>query len=137
MLGGNPSPNATNPAGNPVNFREVRFPGVQGDCSACHEGDSFALPIPTGLLPTIEQVRTCTEAVSRDTNDFCETAYWEVSERIEIPATTAACTGCHDTPAASAHASVNTTAAGEESCAVCHGPGSAYDVSTVHPLIAR
>ena len=49
-----------------------------------------------------------------------------------IPATTSACTACHfDTPTM-AHAVLNTSAQFGESCTVCHGPGAAYDATTVH-----
>jgi hypothetical protein len=46
-----------------------------------------------------------------------------------------ACTGCHDGPASLAHAEINTTASGVESCAACHGPGRLFAVSTAHPPV--
>jgi len=42
-----------------------------------------------------------------------------------------ACIGCHVTPAASSHASANTTPIGE-SCVVCHGPDAEFAVDKVH-----
>lgn len=47
-------------------------------------------------------------------------------------ATTSACTACHLTTSAYAHALTNTNAKFGESCSVCHGTGAAYDASQVH-----
>jgi len=45
----------------------------------------------------------------------------------------AACTSCHDDASAVAHAQINTTAAGVESCNACHGTGRLYSVTAMHP----
>jgi OmcA/MtrC family decaheme c-type cytochrome len=47
---------------------------------------------------------------------------------------TSACTTCHDSPDALAHAEINTTAGGVESCGVCHGAGRGEAVDAVHPV---
>jgi OmcA/MtrC family decaheme c-type cytochrome len=47
-------------------------------------------------------------------------------------ATTSACTACHLTNSAYAHALTNTNAKFGESCSVCHGTGAAFDASQVH-----
>jgi hypothetical protein len=44
----------------------------------------------------------------------------------------AACTSCHDSDAAGAHAELQTTAADVETCEVCHGAGKEFDVTEVH-----
>jgi predicted CXXCH cytochrome family protein len=48
------------------------------------------------------------------------------------PAISSACTGCHDTSSARAHAETMTTASGDESCAACHAAGAEYGIDTVH-----
>jgi OmcA/MtrC family decaheme c-type cytochrome len=45
---------------------------------------------------------------------------------------TRACITCHDSPAAAAHAELNTTAAGVEACTVCHAAGSALGADQIH-----
>jgi OmcA/MtrC family decaheme c-type cytochrome len=49
-----------------------------------------------------------------------------------VPATTSACTACHFDVPTMAHAVLNTSTQFGESCTVCHGPGAAYDATTVH-----
>jgi hypothetical protein len=46
----------------------------------------------------------------------------------------AVCGSCHDSEAAAAHIDVQTSALGQESCAVCHGPGRELDVTLVHKV---
>ncbi|HKE20195.1 MAG TPA: OmcA/MtrC family decaheme c-type cytochrome [Kofleriaceae bacterium] len=132
VLGGNPTPNAGNPAGTPIDFAETRYPRRLADCSACHADGTFELPLAIGLLPSILQVRTCLEDPAADTNAFCDGANWVAAEEMAIGPTAAVCTSCHDAPFTQAHAEVMTTDAGEESCATCHGPGSILDVAVVH-----
>jgi OmcA/MtrC family decaheme c-type cytochrome len=48
------------------------------------------------------------------------------------PATTSACTACHLTTAAVAHARANTSIKFGESCDVCHGASGAYAATQVH-----
>lgn len=93
-------------------FSEVRFPGDRRNCEKCHEPGAYTLPLPSGVLPTT------------------------ITQEGEPVATTlpivAACTACHDTAEAKAHAALQTTADGEETCAVCHGQGKEFDAATVH-----
>jgi len=37
-------------------FGEVRFPGDLRNCSACHSGTSYQVPLPPGVLPTVESM---------------------------------------------------------------------------------
>jgi OmcA/MtrC family decaheme c-type cytochrome len=97
-------------------FGEVRFPGDLRNCSACHSGTSYLLPLPPGVLPTVESmISGGTESVVGQT-----------------PPTQDACLACHDSAAAAAHAEVNTAGSGAEACPVCHGEGAVEAVSVVH-----
>jgi OmcA/MtrC family decaheme c-type cytochrome len=96
-------------AGSPENFNKVRFPGDRRNCSKCHEGTSYQLPLPTWLMSSLTP-----------RGFFSPT-----------PPATTACLGCHDSRSTAAHAFVNTAPFGE-SCATCHGEGSEFAVTRVH-----
>ncbi len=134
VLGANPTPSAANPAGTPVDFRELRYPGVQGDCRQCHLPGTWAISDARGRLPTREQVRVCREDPAADGDALCDAALWVPTSTRTIAPVATACLGCHDGDAAAAHAEVNTTLAGAEACSVCHGPGAEHDVARVHPI---
>ncbi|MBK9265527.1 MAG: OmcA/MtrC family decaheme c-type cytochrome [Polyangiaceae bacterium] len=130
VLGGNPSPTKANPAGNPVDFGEVRYPGDRNACWTCHAGDTYMLPLSSNLLPKKTQVLACAEDPLADGDNYCDERIIQ-SEKL-IPPETAACTGCHDAPYVVAHAETMTSASGIEACATCHGKGAALDVQVVH-----
>lgn len=135
IIGGFPAPSAANPAGTPIDFSEVRFPGDRRACWACHTGASYTLPTAANTIPTITSaVYTCTEDPAADANDYCSSAYFVAVSQTTLQATGAACTGCHDAPAVVAHAETMTAASGAEACATCHGPGAEFDVDVVHAL---
>ena len=108
----------------------VQYPGQLNNCRACHAGDSFALPLPTGVLgPSLN-----TGANAADPAD----------DRVASPMA-AVCASCHDGDSAKAHMVANggnfdTTQAELdggtvlEQCAVCHAAGRVVDVATVHGL---
>lgn len=111
IYGGNP----TNPQ--PVDLRTVHpFPADRANCNVCHQpGTAFV----TGALEGLPPIRIAVDGqVVR-----------------EIPPVTAACTGCHDSARALIHATTQTISGGAESCAVCHGQGRPFSVSTVHRLV--
>ncbi len=134
VLGGYPPPNAGNPGGSPINFGEVRFPGILNDCNTCHVNNSFELPLASGVLPSLSEMRNCTEVTTDDADDYCNDPFWVVTDTILTPPTAAVCTSCHDSPSVAAHAEVMTTMAGVESCTTCHGPGEAFDAAQAHGL---
>ncbi len=93
-------------------FSDVVFPGNRADCATCHVTDSYLLPLPRTVQPTI-------------VTQGGET----VSSTLPI---VSACTACHDTQAARGHAALETTTEGLETCQVCHGSGREFDVAIVH-----
>lgn len=98
-----------------TNFNEVTFPGDIKDCTKCHAGTAYTLPLPTGIA-----------SVNTPRDYFSP----------QGPAT-AACLGCHDNSDAAAHAYLNSTtfpgaSVPSEACATCHGTGKDWDVAKVH-----
>ena len=132
VLGGFPVPNKANPAGTPVDFGEVRYPGDQKACWACHKAGTYLPPLAQGLLPSKTQILGCTEDPAADADDYCDVR--TVDSETATPPVSAACTGCHDMPDAVAHAETMTASSGVEACGTCHGSGAAYDVDVVHAL---
>lgn len=99
----------------PVGFNSVLFPGDRKKCDICHVTAVPTLPLP--------------EAASNI--DF----FNKDGQQIIIPPTTAACTSCHDNANAIAHARLNSTPDGVESCSVCHKAGRSADIAGAHGQI--
>jgi OmcA/MtrC family decaheme c-type cytochrome len=133
VLGGFPAPSKANPAGTPIDFGEVRYPGDRNACWTCHAGPTYMLPLGSNLLPIKTQTLACIEDPAADPDNYCDNRI-VASEKL-IPPETAACTGCHDAPYVVAHAETMTTASGIEACATCHGPGAEFDVQKVHAAL--
>ena len=131
VLGGFPGPAKPNPAGTPIDFSLVVYPGDVGECQACHTVEGHQLPLPSNLLPVLER-RTlqCTENPAADADNYCDIRV--ASGENIIAAETAACIGCHDEPVTAAHAEIMTTADGVATCAVCHAPGKFSDADIYH-----
>lgn len=127
------------------NFSDVVFPQDSGNCYACHSNP------PSG--PTFYPGDTLMQAMTTDTglskNPLEATT---PGNPISTSPTMAACTGCHAASLVISHMEQNggstsvlkdaegrmipaSSAAGVETCAVCHGPGGVADVAKVHNVI--
>ncbi len=106
-------------------YEDLVYPAPISDCRQCHiqsdQGDSFALPLADGIPPL------------------------SLSDGSIITATAATCSVCHSGTSAQAHMEQNgaafnyvpipgDTGTPVEACAVCHGPGSQYDIAVLHGL---
>lgn len=100
----------------PIDLSAVHpFPGDRANCTTCHEPGTYAL---SGALERAAPLTVTVEGqIIR-----------------QVPPVTAACTGCHDSPRAMAHATNMTTALGVETCATCHGTGRPFAVEAVHRI---
>ena len=87
----------------------IGYPGDRRDCNACHVNNSQQLPLRDGMLP----VQDARQALP-----------------VAMPET-AACTACHSTNYAKAHALSNTVRIGE-ACGTCHGPNAEFSVDRAH-----
>ena len=134
VLGGFPLPSAANPGGTPNDFTDVRYPAPLTACGACHTSQSWTLPMTasTAYAPTTSGFMSCDPAAGSNPAAYCASPYWTVTSTAQEPPQTSVCTSCHDAPYTLAHAQLNTTAAGVEACATCHGAGMAEDVALFH-----
>lgn len=94
-------------------FSKILFPGDRRNCEKCHVPGAQLLDfMQWGAQPTI--ISQAGQVVK------------------SIPPITSACTSCHDSVLAEAHATVMTTDEGVETCKVCHAEGRDFAVSKVH-----
>jgi OmcA/MtrC family decaheme c-type cytochrome len=132
VVGGDPGPTPSNPAGTPVDFGTVGYPGNLRACWACHASTSYFLPLPPGLLPTkTGETLACTDP-TLDAGAYC--AAPAAQSATYLAPASAACTACHDAPSSLTHAQSYVAPDGTESCASCHGNGAPWDVQAVHVL---
>ncbi len=95
--------------GTPHNYNEVAFPQSLANCSACHM-DGTELGVPLNAASTMDP------------------------RGLFDPATplVGACTTCHASLSAAAHADLNTSPTFGDSCDVCHGAGAEFAVDKEH-----
>ena len=94
----------------PHNYNEVVFPRPLADCESCHDAGTQNLPLPANVLSTV------------DPRGLFDPA----------PPVTAACTTCHTSLSAAAHADLSTNEEYGESCDVCHGANAEFSVERSH-----
>lgn len=105
-------------------FDDVRFPGNRADCTTCHVANGFLIEaIPVTAPPT-----TANESASV----LHQGTPVHPATEASTPVIQSACLSCHDSPAAKAHASLETTGTGLEACQVCHGEQRDVSVRSVH-----
>mgnify|MGYP000574225210 CR=1 FL=1 len=106
------------------------FPRGIGDCTACHDNDSYSLPISETALGT-----TIDTGIDRE----------DPNDDLVVSPTAAVCSSCHDANSAQGHMELNgadfSTNQADldnglviEQCSICHGAGRTYDVKKMHPI---
>jgi OmcA/MtrC family decaheme c-type cytochrome len=94
---------------NTTNANGLLYPGDQRDCAKCHVGTTYEVPLPAGLIPTVDPT------------------FWYSP----LQPTASACLGCHNGEDDAAHAYQMTAPFGE-ACQACHAEGDDFAVSLVH-----
>ncbi|MFI5298394.1 MAG: OmcA/MtrC family decaheme c-type cytochrome [Polyangiales bacterium] len=132
VLGGQPLPTPTAPAGTPIDFGKVDYPGDQRACWACHASTSYLPPLADGLLPTVTAATLSCSDPSPSPAAYCVNR--TLTSTTTLAPVAAACTACHDDSSTVAHVEVNVAPDGAEACATCHGAGAQWDTQLVHAL---
>lgn len=96
----------------------LQYPGDLRQCTTCHTGESYRLPLPLERAPMLSNTDVYTTPVA------------------------AVCSSCHDSALSTAHMETaggalfdqpyDNVAAVTETCAICHGEGAAAAVDVVH-----
>ncbi|MBI3179375.1 MAG: hypothetical protein HYZ27_06910, partial [Deltaproteobacteria bacterium] len=78
---------------------EVTFPGILNNCTACHVGSAYTLPLVDGVLgSTID-----TDPSAATKAQATTTALQEPADDLNISPTAAVCSACHDSDLAKTH----------------------------------
>ncbi len=114
--------------GSVIFLGDVEFPRSIAQCTICHtEGTYRVESVPENAAPMV---------ANETASIFHQASPAHVAAEARRLPVTAACTGCHDTGAALAHAERNTID-GRENCAVCHGQNGFLSVDEVHGVRAQ
>jgi OmcA/MtrC family decaheme c-type cytochrome len=132
VVGGAPLPTSDRPAGTPIDFGRVAYPGDLRACWACHASTSYLPPLADGLSATLTSATFGCLDTPLVSTQYCATR--TLLGTTSLGPLGAACTACHDETSTVAHAEVNTAPDGTESCATCHGRGAIEDTQVVHAL---
>ena len=96
-------------------------------------GVRYPAMTPTGGVPDTAKCYMCHVNTSEAVFPIGKNAVLDTQGPLSpIPATTSACTACHQNLSALDHAVAQTDPKFGESCDVCHATGAAYDVDQVH-----
>jgi OmcA/MtrC family decaheme c-type cytochrome len=116
--------------GNPYDFGKS-FASVPA--SIANTGVRFPVMGPTGSVADTAKCDMCHVSNSETKFPIGKNNVTDPQGKLNpAPATTSACTACHQNTSALAHAVVNTDPKFGESCDVCHGSGAEFDVQKVH-----
>lgn len=112
-----------------VNFLgDVEFPGNLARCTTCHAAGTYQIEsVPADAPATVANESATIVHAAKPAHAS--------SEAGRLPVT-AACTSCHDTGAALAHAERNTIE-GKENCSACHGKIGFMSVDDMHGIPAE
>lgn len=128
---------------NAVDFSHVRFPGILSDCTTCHEGTSYTLPLNPSVQPSTIGTGTTLTQTKAGWNLATYIPDTDPANDLVITPTAAVCSSCHDKAIAQAHMEQNgalfgvtrdVAAVTVEVCEICHGPGRVGDVATLHGI---
>jgi OmcA/MtrC family decaheme c-type cytochrome len=120
----------------PMVFENVVYPAQVSDCRSCHLPGTYGVQAtagmawstvnvapdgPTGSLRALGAANANAGLAPDPTNTL-----YDPLKSVRIGPATAACGSCHNSSDAKIHYTLNATGLGE-SCAVCHGPGAAFE----------
>ncbi len=126
FIRGNPLASGGN---GPMKFQDVVYPAQIGDCQTCHKPNTYAVPSLAGLAWSVVKMDTLTGLGTANPAAGSAVPAAGLHDPLKaerIGPAQAACGSCHNSTSAKIHYTVNSTATGE-SCAVCHGPGAAFE----------
>lgn len=111
-------------------FKEIRFPGIKGNCLGCHIPNSYILPLKDGVIGT--SLATISRSGASSANPIPN----DSSKDTKLGPYASACISCHDNPTVkTGHTDMMINNEGKEICSSCHVANSVKAVETVHPIL--